>query len=349
MKLSIIVPAYNCADTIGPTLDSILSQQYSDFELIVINDGSTDGTQAVLERYAQADSRLRPVCIPNGGPSNARNTGIREARGDYLTFVDADDLLLPQMYQEMMALATEHDLDEVVCGYTMENVKQGVPISAKRFGYPGFVAKSPEEFRARLIPLVSAHLMYVIWNKIYRTSVIRDNGILFPLDFKSGEDRLFNARLFPLLRSFACIDQPFYRYLNDEKGLNARFVPNRFEAALSCHQALSQACRDMEISGPETEAVLSYQFVKGVMSCFTQLSVESCPLTGKQKKDYIRKILQNDEVQLAIRKNGRAGGSAKLATAVLRTGSPFLIRLTAFGIFFLQHRMNRIYLALKHR
>lgn len=349
MKLSVIIPAYNCADTIGATLNSVLTQQEVDLELIVVNDGSTDGTQTLLEEYAARDERLRPLQIPNGGPSNARNVGIREATGDYLTFVDSDDLLCPRMYAEMLSLAEREDLDEVACGYRMEQWKGGRPISEKSFGYEAFVAHTPEEFGARLIGMISAHLMYAIWNKVYRTSILRENGILFPLEYKSGEDRLFNTRIFPHIRRFGFVNQPFYRYLNDEKGLNGRFVANRFDAALECHLTLVETCRQMNIYDETAAAALDFQFIKGIMSCFTQLSGKDCPWTGKEKKAYIKTVLQQQAVQDAIRKNNLQGGYAAIVTAILRTGNTMLIRLLAWGILFLQQRLNGLYLAIKHR
>lgn len=198
--LTVVIPAYNCEERLGLTLDSVLAQDCPDMEVLVIDDGSTDGTGGLLAGYAQKDARVRPIRIENGGPANARNTGIREAKGKYLTFVDADDLLKPGMYQNMLTLAQEQDLDEVVCGYVMENQSGGKTVSEKEFSAEPFIALSPEDFRSRAAELIDAHLMYVVWNKLYRTALLRENGLLLPIQFKSGEDKYFNALTLPLDR-----------------------------------------------------------------------------------------------------------------------------------------------------
>ena len=120
MRLSVIIPAYNCADTIEATLDSVLAQEVSGMEVIAVNDGSTDRTGEVLKRYARADERVRVFTTENKGPAHARNFGIAAAQGGYIAFADSDDLLRPGMYAALLSLAEENGLDVAACGYTME-------------------------------------------------------------------------------------------------------------------------------------------------------------------------------------------------------------------------------------
>ena len=119
MRLSVIIPAYNCADTVGETIDSILAQDISFMEVIVVNDGSTDRTGDVLREYAQKEKRVRIFTTQNKGPAHARNYGIAAAQGEYIAFADSDDLLRPGMYAALLSLAEENRLDVAACGYTM--------------------------------------------------------------------------------------------------------------------------------------------------------------------------------------------------------------------------------------
>ena len=119
MYVSVIVPAYNAAATIMQTLESLLAQRSPAWEAVVIDDGSTDDTAVIVNKVAAADARIRLISQPNGGVSVARNTGIREARYDWLLFLDADDWILPTYLERMTAvLADQPDLDVVHCGST---------------------------------------------------------------------------------------------------------------------------------------------------------------------------------------------------------------------------------------
>lgn len=99
-KISIIVPIYNVENYLGRCLDSILAQEYEDFEIIAINDGSTDNSLTILQEYAEKDNRISIIDKINNGVSSARNVGLSQARGEYIGFVDPDDWIEPQMYKK---------------------------------------------------------------------------------------------------------------------------------------------------------------------------------------------------------------------------------------------------------
>ncbi|RPJ58852.1 MAG: glycosyltransferase [Acidobacteria bacterium] len=119
MKVSVIIPAHNAAVTLADTLGSLLAQTFSDWEAIVIDDGSTDRTRSIAENFAAGDARIRVASQPQGGESGARNTGIGLARFDWLLFLDADDWLLPTHLEELTAKLAQHsDLDGAISGWT---------------------------------------------------------------------------------------------------------------------------------------------------------------------------------------------------------------------------------------
>lgn len=351
MRLSVVIPAYNCAGTIGATLDSLLAQTFFDFEALVINDGSTDRTSELLAAYAARDARVHVITVENAGPARARNRGIEAAAGEYLCFLDSDDLLLPDAYERLISLADEHALDCVVCGYRME--KLGRAPSVREFRFPSFVAQSPEEFRDRASGLIRAHLMYVVWNKCWRVSFLQEQGLRFE-DYKSGEDRLFNFQALPLYHRFGCVGEPLYRYLIRGSGsLVNRYIPNRLESALACHRALLAAYGEMglfagERAGAERAAV-EFQFVKLALSCLSQLYAPDCPLTRWEKRAAIRATLALPELREAASRADRSFGYSALVNGVLRSGSVSLTAGMAGAIWLLQAKLHPWYLKLKHR
>lgn len=115
--VSIIIPAYNTADTLDRCLSSVLAQTYTDFEVIVVNDGSTDGTREKILSYTQREQRIRLIDVAHGGVSGARNAGVREARGEYLQFLDADDDIEPDFLAKMIGLMERENADMAVCRF----------------------------------------------------------------------------------------------------------------------------------------------------------------------------------------------------------------------------------------
>ena len=118
-KVSIIVPLFNKSKYIAATLDSILQQKFDDYEVIIINDGSTDESPQIVEEYAEKDHRICLINIPNGGVSNARNVGLNYARGGWIQFLDGDDLIDPQYLLEGIALAESAGVDILFTNFQM--------------------------------------------------------------------------------------------------------------------------------------------------------------------------------------------------------------------------------------
>ena len=119
MKLSVIIPAFNAEKTICQCLDSVLAQSVKDLELIVINDGSEDSTEEILNRYAnQYPDTIRTATVENGGQGRARNVGMNMATGEYLGFVDSDDWIEPKMYEKLLSASVDENADLVLCDVT---------------------------------------------------------------------------------------------------------------------------------------------------------------------------------------------------------------------------------------
>ena len=178
--ISIIIPLYNAARFIAETLQSVQAQTYTDWECLVIDDGSTDNGAEIVQRIAQADTRIRYVYQSNSGPSAARNHGLRLAKGDYIQFLDADDWFPPQRFENMLAAysCTEEDvvLYSGLCLGAEDDIHQHMPYSAhtnvgdidfKRM-YSGFGREFSFIPGAILFPV--AYLKHVQWNEAMRAS-----------------------------------------------------------------------------------------------------------------------------------------------------------------------------------
>jgi len=186
-KLSIIVPVYKVEPYLPKCIDSILAQTFTDFELILIDDGSPDGCPRICDEYAAKDERIVVIHQENAGVSAARNAGLDAANGEYIGFVDSDDWIEPEMYEVMVASAIENDSDLVFCSW-FDNSPDGSQISNRLFSDIPCVVSVDDFYRG----LFSAPRTVAgsSCNKIFRKSEIRDS---FSRTIRICEDNLFVA------------------------------------------------------------------------------------------------------------------------------------------------------------
>lgn len=203
--ISVIVPAYNIAKYLPRCLDSILNQTYSNLEVIVISDGSTDETNDIIKEYAEKDSRIVPVFKENSGVSDTRNKGLEIAKGDYIGFVDGDDYIEPNMYEILLNNAIENDADISHCGYKM--------VFPSRIDYYYNTGKKVIQDNKKGIRdiIVGDYVEPGIWNKLYRKSTIEN--VFMPVGIKINEDVLFNFYAFTKSKKSVYEDLPLYHYI----------------------------------------------------------------------------------------------------------------------------------------
>jgi len=205
--VSVIVPVYNVERYLPECLDSLLAQSFDDFEVVVVDDGSTDASPALIERYATAHpDRIRSFRKLNGGLGDARNFGIEHARGEYLAFVDADDTIATEFLERLVRRARERDAELVLCG--MWNFTDGSPDDGTFYPEPDmsvFGRSLAEE--PRLLYRVDASAC----NKLYARSLFDRTGIRFPVGL-AFEDVPTTYRLLPAATRVEKVDEPLYRY-----------------------------------------------------------------------------------------------------------------------------------------
>lgn len=206
MTISVIIPVYNAAPYLPGCLDSVLAQTYRELEILLIDDGSTDGSGAICDRYAAMDPRIRVLHQENGGVSRARNRGLELATGELISFVDSDDALEPDMYELLVGLLTGHDAQISHCGYKRFD-KQGAFVRDVN-GTGRLMVQTGEE--AIVCMLRGEHFSNGLWNKLFRSSIVRD--LRFREDLKNNEDVLFNVHAFSRAERTVFRDEGKYRY-----------------------------------------------------------------------------------------------------------------------------------------
>lgn len=187
-EISVIVPVYNAMDFLDVSIRSVLQQTYTDFELILVDDGSTDDSWYICKKYESMDARVRAFHIEKQGVSAARNTGISEAKGKFIRFIDADDLIAEDSLERLIEPIKENDGIDLVLGNYDTNSE------LYRESIEGLY---PVTFMIRqFLAYLSSFYYGVVWNKLYRASIIRSNLLEFEAGLQWSEDFLFNIRYF---------------------------------------------------------------------------------------------------------------------------------------------------------
>lgn len=238
MKISIIIPIYNAAPYISRTIESVLSQSYHDFELILVDDGSKDNSLEICKSFLQNDKRVRLTTKPNGGVSSARNVGLEEAKGEWICFIDSDDELMPgalEAYHDAMA-----DMVDVIRG-GFERIKKSTTtlITTK-----GFVTADKEKV---LCTCNETRYEAYLWNSCFRKEAIRD--IQFNERLSFCEDHLFTYTIMSLAQKVAFISDIVYRYYAPEtntKGAAQNLSSRYLEASMILQGATLE--RDVKLS-----------------------------------------------------------------------------------------------------
>ena len=220
---SIVVPAYNTAPYLPRCIGSLLDQPFRDFEILLVDDGSTDDTGTVIDTLAAKDHRVRGFHIPHGGVSAARNQGLRMAKGSYVLFVDSDDALVPDalghIYRNL------GDAPDMLCfGLLTRSVTETEQAGQYDCGETGFRYKSISETADDCIRRNTGFISACTHS--YRLPVIREHHIFFQDRLAFGEDRLFNWNFLRHCRGIVYIKNKLYIYSCDRKGSGShRFVP----------------------------------------------------------------------------------------------------------------------------
>ena len=205
--ISIIVPVYNAEQYLHRCIDSILAQSFTDFELLLVNDGSKDASGAICDAYAAKDSRVHVFHKENGGVSSARNLGLDNAKGEYITFCDADDYVATDWLDAYQSAIAEN-MDMAIQGYY--EIDENNKTTPK-----GLLMKKGETLEEKqqfVIELFDAACFCFIWVKLFRRSIIEEFHIRFDVQSKLGEDAQFIAKYIEHTKSFVCTDKVGYYY-----------------------------------------------------------------------------------------------------------------------------------------
>lgn len=230
-RLSVIVPVYNVESWIDRCLESLVAQDFGDFEVVCVNDGSTDASRERLAAWEAREPRLRVIDQPNAGPSAARNAGIRAARGDYASFLDADDRYLPGACGRIVAALDQTGTDVLVFGGRAFPEGAACPEWLSESLHPRDVTY--DTFTMDL--LLKEATRPFVWKLALRRDFLLSRGILLDENLRFGEDQLFCFSVFPRARRTVLISNELYEYQVTRDGSLMSALRDDFGAKMLAH------------------------------------------------------------------------------------------------------------------
>lgn len=323
VDVSVVIPVYMVETTLRRCVDSVLAQTYGDYNIILVDDGSPDGSGAICDEYAARDKRIHVIHKENGGLSDARNAGLRSAVCNYVMFLDSDDYL----EKDCLETLRQYDSDMIIGSLYIQdrsgNFRAQDPVEDNHIPRASFSQKLPALFRLNRLNFVHG--------KLYSMRVIEKNGLLFEDDMlTSAEDTVFNFLFLSCCDSVYVCSRPVHRFVFSPGGLGHRFWSDRYERAKRLYHFLSDISRKMEIDTDEMKMIVKSRFLE-----YTNTIISTLPLKKITEDEMLRilKAIYDDE---ELRQVYASVSSDKFADL------DALFEKSAKGYLSFWHRRNRM-------
>lgn len=308
---SIIVPCYNVEKYLSCAIDSVLNQPFSDWELILINDGSTDDTQNIIESYTHKDARIKAIHKLNEGVSIARNTGLDIAIGEWILFLDSDDWFEKNAFERLNALINQYnDADIIGFNHFYNSEKREWE---RESILPNRIIRTGNEIKYfkldTLFPYydkkmndISTGAIRGVWGKVFKRELIKDNHIQFETNIKIGEDAIFCLDTFNAAKKIVLCNEYLIHYRVFQESTMNKYNPAILHINEQSLNGYYQRIKGFLISGD-----------KDYKACFCGMAAEclfrtfrlyllhpDCTLSFSEKKNVIRKMLKSNLFQIAF-------------------------------------------------
>ncbi len=285
--ISVIVPVYNVQNYLSKCINSILNQTFTDLEIILVDDGSTDNSGAICDEYANKDSRIKVIHKANGGLSDARNAGLDICTGDYIGFVDSDDWIALDMYETLYNFATKENLDVAMCGSS--DVYDNRVIGTHKFN--PIVLTNTEDIIVELFVNRRGGTAIPVWNRIYKYDVFGD------IKFEKGkyfEDGYYLLEWIKKTKRFGRISDRKYFYLHRDGSItNNKINLNKLEDfRIAYENNLLQIVKNYSQCTEAGEYRLFFTY-RAILNILSGKEEKYCDFIISKIKEHLRSIMMN--------------------------------------------------------
>lgn len=291
--VSVIIPIYNVKGFIDWGIRQILHQTYQNIEILLVDDGSTDGSLEVCKQWASQDCRIVVLHQQNQGSGAARNLGIKHARGQYIYFYDIDDEISPRLLEYNMQMMAQSSVDMIVFGYTSVDIKYKTKVTVS---FPQTHIESNHQLRDVYVDQFVLKVNGFVWNKFYKKEFLDSHHLRFE-NQRIQQDEVFNILCYRHVEKMFVSSEVLYTYYVYDKG-NTRsyYIPDRFDIYKSVRKHFENLKLNWRLDDQRLDDYLSKRFYDGVMTCVLfNLMHANCPLSQKEKKEVLITIMSDSD------------------------------------------------------
>ena len=348
---SVVMPIYNVEPFLEDAVSSVLQQSYPNFEIILVDDASPDGCPAICDAYAGQYDNIRVVHHPeNKGLSGARNTGLQYVRGDYVTFMDSDDSIEPDLFQSVYDSLAENEADAVVFGCTEdyynsrgELTKSFVLKPKKAF------CKNQAEVHDKVLELEVESFYGYAWNKFYKTDLIRENNLTYR-NVVLIEDIDFNVRFFNFAKTLNVLESGPYHYAKrGTNSITSKFVPEYYAVHKERISLLCEQQKNWNHFGEYEKSILARLYARYILSALSRNCDKRANMNHAKRKQWIQSVFADSLFIELIPSAQPNGVTMKLLLHILQKKSVSLSLLVGRVIFFVQNQMRSVFVQLKQK
>lgn len=294
-KISVIIPVYNVEKYLNRCVDSILNQSLQDFEIILVNDGSTDSSPKICDEYVQQDEKIRVIHKQNARVAAARNDGIKTAKGEFISLIDSDDWIEPTMLEEMYSTATQFGCDFVMCDFTKKG-KEVEYIVSQPIG-EGFYDREriEKELFKCLIMFDNIEFPPTIsnWTCLFNREFLIDNVLYYDEDIHYCEDSIFGSKaMYNANRFYYLKGKYFYNYFYNPNSTTSKYNSKKWDSYLKINERLEEYFRNDNFD-------FSYQIKINMLYLTLNMMSEigRSKESFLEKRKYCKKLITNKRVR----------------------------------------------------
>ena len=300
-KVSVVMPAYNVDRYVRRAVQSLQNQTLSDFELLVVDDGSTDRTGDVLDSLAERDIRITVFHNQNGGAPAARNYALDRAHGTYVYFMDGDDWAEPHMLEDLVSLAEDNRLELAIAGFYIDTYygRDNEHYTEVK-SCPSRIFGTQQEFRAAAWQLFDANQLYPPWNKLFLRERIERLNIRFRPTF--WDDFPFVLDFIRDVQRVGVMSRPYYHFIRQRsESETARWRPDMYAKREEEHTWMLDLYRHWGLSGDAaSNEMIQRRYIERLIGCIENVCNPKCELSEKDKLSQIDAMINSERAQIAV-------------------------------------------------
>lgn len=344
--ISIIMPVYNVEKYIEKSVESVLSQTFTDFELVLVDDCSPDNSGKICDDFAKRDSRVRVIHLEkNGGVSNARNTAMQEIQGRYLCFLDSDDYFDENMLEVLAESVSENPAQVVIFGLVEEYYDTEDSLTkTKTVSYKNMIIRNKQALRAELLKLEVLDLYGYPCNKMYEIEYLRKSKAVFP-KMKFNEDIIFNIDFFMDAETCNIVDFAPYHYIKHTGSKTGSFIPTYYEDIMLKIDRLFSQLEYWDMLTPDNLELLALRYTRYFFSALERNCDKRSEMTHKDRKEFFKQAVDNPRYA-RLSKHFKGSGFIGILAKILRTKNSNLCLLTGRTVFVVKRFLPKLFTKL---